>query len=242
MLTKEKMFSVVGEIWFENSPKIYDFLVNHMSREGAKVFVLEHAVFADHFPRWFGNIIANCPYIDARRYMVENMYVEEVTDPTVKTPHYESLLQFGMALGLTREEFDNHEPMPATIMAIHYWDNLGRTKPWLESFAAICGLEMSNNEELCARYNISPLVMAKWWEPLKLPPQALIHWKSAEAADPGDEGHSAEPMKILMKYAKTPQEEKAVLHALGESYRVKRFRMDAVASEAIKATTAAKQR
>jgi pyrroloquinoline quinone (PQQ) biosynthesis protein C len=241
MLTKEKMFSIVGEIWFENSPKLFDFLRNHMSVEGAKVFTLEHSVFANYFPRWFANVIARCPHIDARAYMIENMYVEEVTDPTVKTPHYESLVQFGIALGLTREDFAKYEPMPATIMAINYWDNVGKTKPWLEAFAAICGIEMSNNAELCARHNVEPPVLAKWWKPLGLPPAALTHWKSAEAADPGEEGHGSEPIKILIKYARTPDEEKGVLQALRESFRVKRFRWDIVLDQAIKASIAEKK-
>jgi pyrroloquinoline quinone (PQQ) biosynthesis protein C len=49
-------------------------------------------------------------------------------------------------LGLTRKQFAEYEPLPATIMAINYWDNVGKTKPWLEAFAAICGIEMSNSE------------------------------------------------------------------------------------------------
>jgi hypothetical protein len=61
MLTKEQMHSIVGELWFENSPKIFDFLANYMSIEGAKVFTLEHAAFANHFPRWFANVVARCP-------------------------------------------------------------------------------------------------------------------------------------------------------------------------------------
>jgi len=106
-LTKEKVFSIVGELWFENSPKLFEFLTDYMSIEGAKVFTLEHAVFASHFPRWFANVVARCPHIDARAYMIENMYVEEVADPTEKTPHYESLSQFGLALGGLRFHF-NH--------------------------------------------------------------------------------------------------------------------------------------
>jgi pyrroloquinoline quinone (PQQ) biosynthesis protein C len=242
MLTKEQMHSIVGELWFENSPKIFDFLANYMSIEGAKVFTLEHAAFANHFPRWFANVVARCPQIDARAYMIENMYVEEVVDPTVKTPHYESLVQFGMALGLTRKDFAEYEPLPATIMAINYWDNVGKTKPWLEAFAAICGIEMSNSAELCARYKVKPPVLVKWWEPLGLPPEALVHWKSAEAADPGEEGHSAEPIKILIKYATTPQDEEAVLRALRETFRVKRFRWDTFLNEAIKATIQSRQK
>ena len=73
-----------------------EFLTKHLSIEGAKVWLLEHAVFADHFPRWFGNVVARCPHIEARRYMIENMYVEEVEDPTVKEGHYETQSKWGL--------------------------------------------------------------------------------------------------------------------------------------------------
>jgi hypothetical protein len=83
MLTKEQMHSIVGELWFANSPKIFEFLTNYMSIEGAKVFALEHSVFANHFPRWFANVVARCPEIEARRYMIENMYVEMSIPPSI---------------------------------------------------------------------------------------------------------------------------------------------------------------
>lgn len=72
--------------------------------------------------------------------MIENMYVEEVVDPTVKTPPYESPARFGLASGLTRKNVAEDEPLPATIMAINCWDNVGKTKSWLEACAAICGI------------------------------------------------------------------------------------------------------
>src|SRR5688572_11678053 len=166
MLTKEKIFSLVGKLWFEDDPKFFSFMTKHLTIEGAKVFTLEHAVFADHFPRWFANVIARCPHIDARRYMIENMYVEEVEDPTVKEGHYESLIKFGIGLGLNREQIVKHDPMPATIMAINYWDNAGKTKSWLEGFAAVCGLEISNNPEVCEMYKVKSPVLKENWEPL----------------------------------------------------------------------------
>ena len=235
MLTKEKIFSLVGKLWFEDDPKFFAFMTKHLTIEGAKVFTLEHAVFADHFPRWFANVIARCPHIDARRYMIENMYVEEVEDPTVKEGHYESLIKFGIGLGLTREQIVKHDPMPATIMAINYWDNSGKTKSWLEGFAAICGLEISNNPEVCAMYKVKSPVLKENWEPLGLPEEALTHWKSAAAADTGEESHSEEPIRILIEFAETDQDEERVLNALRESYRVKRYQRDVVSEAAIRA-------
>jgi pyrroloquinoline-quinone synthase len=242
MLTREKIFSVVGKLWFENEPKYLEFLTKHLSIEGAKVWLLEHAVFADHFPRWFGNVVARCPHIEARRYMIENMYVEEVEDPTVKEGHYETLIKMGIALGLSREQITSHEPMPVTLMAINYWDNAGKTKPWLEGFAAICGIEISNNPELCAIYNVKSTSTGWAWRSLGLPEEALVHWKSAEAADTGEQGHSEEPIRILIEYARRPEDEDAVLQAISESYRVKRHRIDVIAEAAIRATIESKQK
>jgi hypothetical protein len=36
MLTKEKVFSIVGELWFENSPKLFEFFTDYMSIKGLK--------------------------------------------------------------------------------------------------------------------------------------------------------------------------------------------------------------
>ena len=80
---KEYIRCMVGEIYWESPPAMYLFQREYMSREGALLFALEHCQFTDTFPRWFGNIIANCPFIDARAYMIENMFVEEVKDPTI---------------------------------------------------------------------------------------------------------------------------------------------------------------
>ena len=82
---------------------------------------------------------------------------------------------------------------------------------------------MSNSVELCARYNVKPPVLVKRWGPLELSPEALVHWKSAKAADPGEEGHSAEPIKILIKYATTPKDEVPVLRTLRKIFAVSSF-------------------
>jgi len=53
-------------------------------------------------------------------------------------------------------------------MAVHYWDNISRTKPWLEGFAAVGALELTNHGELAARYGQKPLNSRYNWEPLGL--------------------------------------------------------------------------
>jgi hypothetical protein len=130
---KESIRALVGEIYWETPPAMYLFQREYMSRDGALLFALEHCQFTDKFPRWFGNIIANCPFIEARAYMIENMFVEEVKDPTIDVGHNESMWAFAKALGASEQEIRDYVPLIVTTMALAYFDNASRTKPWLEA-------------------------------------------------------------------------------------------------------------
>ncbi len=83
-------------------------------------------------------------------------------------------------------------------MAVHYWDNISRTKPWLEGFAAVGALELTNHGELAARYGQKPLNSRYNWEPLGLGKEWLTHWEAADAADPDEGGHAEETIRIIV--------------------------------------------
>ena len=131
---EDQMARLIWETRWKEHNSFDVWLQNHMCREGAAVFALEHTVFADEFPRWFGNIIGNCPELDVRQYMIENMYVEEVTDPTIDTGHYESMVDFSVALGFERSYVYVYKGRTYTKMALAYWDRASRVWPWLEAF------------------------------------------------------------------------------------------------------------
>ena len=61
MLEKQDVLDAVASAWWEKSPRAVEFVTKHLTREGARIFALEHTYFAANFPRWFGNVIANCP-------------------------------------------------------------------------------------------------------------------------------------------------------------------------------------
>ena len=90
----------------------------HLSREGARVYALEHCVFAANFPRWLANIAGNCPHLEVRKYLIANMFVEEVKDPTIPVGHYESLVDFAVALGVDRQYVYGYSGAPITKMRI----------------------------------------------------------------------------------------------------------------------------
>lgn len=211
------------------------YLRNHLAREGARVFALEHTVFADNFPRWFGNIIGNCPYLDARQYMIENMYVEEVNDPTIDAGHYESMVDFTEALGFEREFIYSYKGRPYTKMALAYWDSASRGRPWLEAFAAVGGLEAARGPAV-KRLGEVTTHNKESWKPLKLPEEALAHWKAGEVADFPEGGHGDLTLKILSKYADTDERQATVLATLEESTQVRWYHFDQIGRDAFRAS------
>ena len=82
---KEAILDVLEEGRWTVPTLLETYNANHMTREGARVYALEHCVFAANFPRWLTNIAGNCPILEVRQYLIENAFVEEVRDPTITT-------------------------------------------------------------------------------------------------------------------------------------------------------------
>jgi pyrroloquinoline quinone (PQQ) biosynthesis protein C len=242
---KDYIRDLVGETYWKSPPAIVAFSREYLSREGALVFSLEHCQLTDRFPRWLGNIIANCPYIDVRANMIENLYVEEVKDPTIELGHNESMWQFAIALGATQDQILQYEPLITTTMALQYFDNVSRTKTWLEAFAAIGVLELLTNAAIAARYGQMPLNSPKTWAGLGLTKRDMSHWSAAESADHGagdtGVGHGEEALALLAKYARTEEEQEAAAKALREAILVHMYQYNQIGLKAIEATKRTRQ-
>jgi len=178
-------------------------------------------------------VIGNCPVVEARAYMISYMYVEKVDDPTIHDTHHGSMVTSGEGLGMSREEVLNHIPSIPMRMGILYWDNISRTRPWLEGFAAVVALELTNHGELAACYGEIPLNSRKKWEPLGLNAKYLVHWEAADAADPDEGGHADETIRSLVKYTNTDEQTHTVLSVVSESINVFRFIYDGIGERAI---------
>jgi len=211
------------------TPTIYEeYRSKHLTREGARVYALEHCVFAANFPSWLANITGNCPHLDVRQYLIENMFVEEVHDPTVTIGHYESLVDFTVALGVDRQFIYSYTGAPITRMRIVYCEWVSRALPWLESFAAIAGNEVARGKEMIKRVGERARTSRSQWAALKLPDSALSHWDSADAADSTEGGHGDVPLDILKKYADTEEKQEACLRAMRERQHVNRIWFDQI--------------
>lgn len=229
------MASVIWENRWKDHSAFDDWLEHHMSREGAAIFAREHCVFARHFPRWFGSIVANCPAIGVRRYMIENMYVEEVEDPTIATGHYQSMVDFAEALGEDRDFIESYHGAIYTRLALAYWDRASRAWPWLEGFAAVAGLEAARGPTVAKLGNIAVLGRSAW-ATLGLSEKALAHWTAGEEADFSEGGHGDTTLDILAEHADTAERQARILDVLEESMQIRWYHFDQIGRDALTAS------
>jgi len=232
---EKQMAQVIWDNRWKKHTAFETFLKGRLTREGTAVFAMEHCVFADEFPRWFASIIANCPAADVRQYMIENMYVEEVKDPTITTSHYESMVDFAEALGFERKAIYAYRGRPYTKMALAYWDRAARALPWLEAFATVGGLEAARGGAV-GRLGNTVAFTRRLWEPLGLPAKALEHWSAGEAADIPEGGHADMTLKILAKYADTDDKQRRVLECLEETMQIRWYHFDLIGRDATAAS------
>jgi pyrroloquinoline quinone (PQQ) biosynthesis protein C len=149
------------------------------------------------------------------------MYEEGVKDPRVGTDHNDLHMRLGEALGLTREQINDYQASPVTVTATSYWDNMARTKPWLEGFAALGCLEIrTSHRAMGAHYRGRRVKSSHAWAKLGLSAKAMATFTNHEAAD---EEHGSEALALLLKYADTEEKQETVLRTIRQSLTVERM-------------------
>lgn len=205
-----------------------EFNAQHLGREGAWVYALEHCVLGANFPRWLANITGNCLDLGVRKDLIENMVVEEVRDPTITKNHDESLVDFAVALGLDRDDVPNYGGAPITRTRRAYGDWVSRVRPWLEALPAVASGEMSRGPKTIERMGERARASRRTWAALDLSDQALAHWDATDAADSHAGGHGEPAPQILKALAVTQDSQDACLAAMEEFLAVTRIWSDQI--------------
>jgi pyrroloquinoline quinone (PQQ) biosynthesis protein C len=149
------------------------------------------------------------------------MYEEGVCDSRVGTDHNQLLIRLGEALGLTSQEIQDYQASPVTVAATRYWENVARTRPWLEAFATFACLEIrTSRQAMGPHYRGRRTRSSDAWAKLRVPPKALETFTNHEAAD---EGHGYEALALLLKYADSEERQERILYAVRESLTVERM-------------------
>jgi pyrroloquinoline-quinone synthase len=108
-----------------------------LSKDHFAFWVAQHLHYVGHFSEWLGAMFADCPYKDARDFLLQNMWEEEMG-----TPHTELLIRFGEACGWSRDRILSTTSLPTTT-ALRFWcENLAKSHDFVGASAAlIVGLE-----------------------------------------------------------------------------------------------------
>ena len=119
------------------SPFAVAWSEGRLSKDHFAFWVGQHLHYVGHFSEWLGAMFADCPYKDARDFLLQNMWEEEMG-----TPHTELLIRFGEACGWTRDQILNLPALPTTD-GLRYWcEMLAKSHDFLGASAAlIVGLE-----------------------------------------------------------------------------------------------------
>jgi pyrroloquinoline-quinone synthase len=199
---KHSKASPFSEAWAEG----------RLSREHFAFWVGQHLGYVGHFSEWMGHMFGDCPYKDARDFLLQNMWEEEMG-----TPHTELLIRFGMACGWTRDQLENAEPL-VTTRAMRAWcDLLGRAHDFLGATAGlIVGLESQ-----------TPGIYTRQLPPLRekygFTEEETIFF---EIHITSDVIHGERGYQIVEKYADTPEKQAHCLEMVRQAGQMRWMYMD----------------
>jgi pyrroloquinoline quinone (PQQ) biosynthesis protein C len=157
-----------------------------LTRTGAGIYTQQHGLFTRHSRRAWAYVVANCPELEIRRFIVrENLYEEEGAD---ESSHYLKLVKMAQAVGLSKDEVDHAEPLASTRASLLIWETLTRDRHWLIGAAAKGALEFRTT---------SGVEGQRWMERLGLSRDAVDFWLLHHEAD---QVHGAGSLELVLKY------------------------------------------
>jgi len=123
---------------FGDHPLWLEIADGKLGREQLKRFAVQFFLQVREFPRAVSAMHANCPIPEERMDLAENIYEEETGRISgCNKPHPELFIQFGEAVGLSRAEMVEGQPLPATRALIDWFELSTKQRSFIEAAAAI---------------------------------------------------------------------------------------------------------
>jgi pyrroloquinoline quinone (PQQ) biosynthesis protein C len=181
-----------------------------------RLIAVQRALFNKNRRDCWGAVQCSSP-IDVKRVVWAHEEEELIRDPRCGSDHYSLHVRRCMALGLTREEIENAQPLASSRAAFYAWLYIARTKPWLQALSSSSILERDANM-MSARGDVKRNT-EKWKKELGLTDKDMEVQTANENAD-GD--HSDMMANIFDRYATTPELQALVLQGALESLEINR--------------------
>ncbi|MCZ6907492.1 MAG: iron-containing redox enzyme family protein [Deltaproteobacteria bacterium] len=202
------------------SPEMQQFYSVTVTRERARLYLLQLGLYVRQRRNYWPQVSANCPEMDVKRRILSHEYEELVEDDYSPVGHLDLIFRQGREVGLSEEEVIDAQPLPTTQAAIYAWWWIARNRPWQEALSASTIAEWTNDDRLlgdigggnCTRLSKS------WARDLGFKPEQMPNFVAHSKAD---EKHSDMFLDILERYV-PPGGEQGVLKTAKESMEIHR--------------------
>ncbi|MGI0080141.1 MAG: C2H2 type zinc finger domain-containing protein [Nitrososphaerales archaeon] len=189
------------ERFYGEKPHPFVVALQHPSRATLLGYVIEHQHFLKQWVRSCSYIMAKTDKSDATLYELDNINTEFGGYGAEKPSHYELLLRMGESLGLERKEILSTPPLEDTSFAINEWNEIARDSHWVETMAAMHGLELIADRTLA-----SDGARMTYFDPSILQTDEVTEATKAFLKEgyEADAGHSKEALDLVDKYSDEP--------------------------------------
>jgi pyrroloquinoline-quinone synthase len=186
---------------------------------------------------WTRNILGIASRLDdyeLRRELVENIYEEETGALTGSKRHLESFLDFGLSLGLTREQVvEAKERLPETdaVIAHNVRACNGAGVDFNEGVASVL-LLMEGQPPIVSRRGRSMEAVMR--DVYRLPPEGCAYFTHHASTTGGNEvsalegDHASTARRILARYCRTEQARRNARAALEQAIDLRHRHFDAI--------------
>jgi pyrroloquinoline-quinone synthase len=135
-LFRQELEAAVNARHSRMNPFTERWVKGELTREQLGAWAAQHYQYVGQFPRWCARVYADCPYADARDFLLENIIEEESG-----TKHVDLLVRFAEACGVGRTEVEKTPQLPTT-RALTAWCYEMSHRPFYEAAAGLLvGLE-----------------------------------------------------------------------------------------------------
>ncbi len=119
-------------------------------------FEQEYATYVRDFPVMVGRAYVQCPFVEVRRALAENLYEEETGGLVAGRPHPELFLEYARGLGMNLRRFANVRLLPAAQAYRHFLDDATQRRGWEIAAAVVTIFVEGTKDERAAIDPVDP--------------------------------------------------------------------------------------
>lgn len=186
--------------FFGSGPHPFVVALQHPSKFTLLGYVCEHQHFLKQWVRSCAFIVAKTSETDVTLYELDNINTEFGGIGTERPSHYKLLLKMGESLGVDEKRMVSITPLPDTASAIKSWNDLAQSAHWVETMAAMHGLELIADRTL----RDDGATMSYFDPEILNPSNHEVTEATKDFLREGyeaDVGHSKEALDLVEKYA-----------------------------------------